>query len=243
VILGAAVVGAGAGTLLPRPAYRYSVPAGCPPRAGCEYCEMTFRAGVRGWMALGNRCGNCRRNLGPRWLLLGGLLCSVAAVLAWRVAPVGGNGLVRFGALSILAGFGTLSACIDVAVRRLPTPVVVAAAVAVLGFVGVAASVSREPGLLIDSVGGGLSLAGAFLLLALVGGGGMGMGDVRFAGMLGLALGTVSWATVLLGAVLPYLLAVPSAVTRLRHGPGRQHLPFGPYLVAGALLAACVINT
>ncbi|WP_230394901.1 prepilin peptidase [Plantactinospora alkalitolerans] len=159
--------------------------------------------------------------------------------MAWRIAPLTVDEFVLLVAWLLLACAGLLLACVDVTVRRLPTPFVLATAAILAGLVGVAASTARQPWMLVNSLAASSALAGVYLLLALVGGG-MGMGDVRLAAVLGLVLGTAGWTAVLLGATLPYLLAMPSAVMRLRRDPKQRHLPFGPYLVAGAILAVCL---
>lgn len=144
-------------------------------------------------------------------------------------------------AWQLMASVGLLLACIDVAVRRLPTLVVLTTAATVVGVIAVAAAVSRQPWPLGESLAAGVLMAGSYLLLVVIGGG-LGMGNVRLAGLLDLALGTVGWMAVLLGAVLPYLLASPNAAVQLRRArdPDGRQLPFGPHLVAATLLAACV---
>ncbi|GAA2716260.1 hypothetical protein GCM10010429_37980 [Micromonospora olivasterospora] len=59
--------------------------------------------------------------------------------------------------------------------------------------------------------------------------------------MLGAALGPLGWSAVLLGALLPYAFAVPEALTRLALNR-RPDIPFGPYLLAGALLSVMVVG-
>ncbi len=241
-LIGAGVLGAGVGAMLPRSVYRWSVPAGLPPHSACCYCQASFESGLRGWAAFGDRCANCRRSLGPPWPLLSGILATASTLLAWRTMPSAVEEVVLLAAWQLLAGVGLLLACIDIAVRRLPTPIVLAAGGGLVAVVCVAAIVSRRPWLLANSLAAGVALAVVYLVLALLGGG-LGMGDVRLAGLLGLALGPGGWTVVLLGAVLPYLLALPSALAHTWRGRGveAQHLPFGPYLVAGALLAICIV--
>ncbi|MFI9643569.1 prepilin peptidase [Micromonospora sp. NPDC051925] len=236
VILAAGILGAGAGTLIPRPTYRLSVPTDSPPRAVCHHCQLAFQPGVRGWVVVGNRCANCARNLGPAWPLLSGILTVTSTALAWRLDPTTTEALVLLAAWLLVASAGLLLACVDVVVRRLPTPIVLATAATLVGMASVAATVARQPWILVNSITAGGLLAGVYLLLALLGGG-MGMGDVRLAGMLGLALGTTSWTAVLLGAILPYLLAAPRAVALGVAARGHSHLAFGPYLVSGAVFA------
>lgn len=243
-LIGAGVLGAGVGAMLPRSVYRWSVPVGLPPRSACCYCQASFESGLRGWAVFGDRCANCRRSLGPSWPLLSGILATASTLLAWRTTPSTMEEVVLLAAWQLLACVGLLLACIDIAVRRLPTPIVLAAGGGLVAVVCVAAIVSCQPWVLANSLAAGGALAVVYLVLALLGGG-LGMGDVRLAGLLGLALGTGGWTVVLFGAVLPYLLAIPSALARTWRGRGAeaQHLPFGPYLVAGALLAMCVVNT
>src|SRR6266542_3643005 len=76
----------------------------------------------------------------------------------------------------------------------------------------------------------------AYLALGLAG---MGLGDVKFALVLGLALGWLGWSAVVAGFVGAFLLgglAALGAMLILRVGRKTQ-LPFGPWLALGALLA------
>jgi leader peptidase (prepilin peptidase) / N-methyltransferase len=240
-VLGSAVLGAVVGSLLPRAAYRWSIPAGSPPHAGCQHCQTPFEPGLRGW-AVGNQCGNCGQPLGPNRLALGLVLAIVSAALGWRLPTTTAGDVAILTAWLLLAYVGLLLACIDLAVHRLPTPIVLGTAAATAAIVVAGAALLRQPQVLVNSVLAGVVLAGVYLLLALVGGG-MGMGDVRLAGTLGLTLGTLGWTAVLLGGVLPYLLATPSALRRMtsRRSKGTR-LAFGPFLIAGAVLAAFIVT-
>ena len=81
---------------------------------------------------------------------------------------------------------------------------------------------------------GWLVYGGMFFVLWFVYPRGLGYGDVRLSGVLGLALGWVGWSELLLGiwdglllgGILGGLLAV---VTR------RRDYPFGPFMLVGAL--------
>jgi leader peptidase (prepilin peptidase) / N-methyltransferase len=84
------------------------------------------------------------------------------------------------------------------------------------------------------------SVGGLFLLLALLAPHGMGVGDVKLAPTLGLAVGWLSWGTVgVVGAFLLGGLAGLAGMVAL--GLSRTALlPFGPWLGAGALLGVLV---
>lgn len=94
------------------------------------------------------------------------------------------------------------------------------------------------------AVAGAAALAVGFLVLALVSPSGLGMGDVKLAGLLGLYLGWVGWGAVLGGALAAFVVQALVAVTLLgARRVGREgELPFGPALVVGAGIALVAGN-
>jgi leader peptidase (prepilin peptidase)/N-methyltransferase len=104
---------------------------------------------------------------------------------------------------------------------------------------GTAALVDGEPGRLLTAVLGAVALFGLYFVLALVYPAGMGFGDVKLAGVLGLYLGYLGWAEVLVGGFLGFLLGgvVGGALMVLRRAGRKSQIPFGPFMLAGALLA------
>ena len=74
------------------------------------------------------------------------------------------------------------------------------------------------------------------LVCAFVSPAGMGMGDVKLAGMLGAFLGAAVSVAMMLGLILA---ALPSLLLLARHGRGARSMTFGlaPFLAAGAILA------
>jgi leader peptidase (prepilin peptidase)/N-methyltransferase len=121
---------------------------------------------------------------------------------------------------------------VDVRSRIVPNRVVLPAAALVL-----AARTAVHPSLVWIAAGAG---AAAFLLLAaIVRPGGIGMGDVKLALLLGVAVGrTVPVALV----VALVAAAVPSIAILVRHGSrGRtMAIPFAPFLALGGLVALVV---
>jgi leader peptidase (prepilin peptidase)/N-methyltransferase len=76
---------------------------------------------------------------------------------------------------------------------------------------------------------------GAFALLAAVGRGALGMGDVKLAALIGMMTGYPAVVQALtLGVVLGGLAAAVALLARLR--TRKQYMPYAPYLVAGSLL-------
>ncbi len=82
--------------------------------------------------------------------------------------------------------------------------------------------------------------AAAALLLALVApGGGLGLGDVKLLGVLGLFLGWLGWAELVLGVALGFTIGAAAAIAllALRRAGLKDHVAFGQWLIAGALVA------
>jgi leader peptidase (prepilin peptidase)/N-methyltransferase len=70
----------------------------------------------------------------------------------------------------------------------------------------------------------------------------MGMGDVKLAGVLGLFLGYLSIGHVFVGLFLGFALGAVLGVILIATGirSRKDHIPFGPFLAAGALLCVFV---
>ena len=78
----------------------------------------------------------------------------------------------------------------------------------------------------------------AYLALAVVSGGGLGLGDVKLATVLCCGLSFAGPAALVLGVVVPHLINGPVAVVLLlRRRRRRTVLPFGPALLLGAWIA------
>jgi leader peptidase (prepilin peptidase)/N-methyltransferase len=76
--------------------------------------------------------------------------------------------------------------------------------------------------------------------MALVSPAGMGMGDVKLAGLLGLLLGWLGWPVVVAGFLLGFVVqaVLGLALIVLRRAGRDTELPFGPALVLGTAVAA-----
>ncbi|MFJ4168825.1 prepilin peptidase [Paenarthrobacter sp. NPDC089714] len=107
---------------------------------------------------------------------------------------------------------------------------------------------SRMDGALAGIPGLGV-LAGAaalwvlYFLLRLVYPPGMGFGDVKLAGVLGLYLGYLGWGHVFAGTFLAFLLGGLWGLVIIvtRRGSLASAIPFGPFMLAGAAAAMVVL--
>jgi leader peptidase (prepilin peptidase)/N-methyltransferase len=158
----------------------------------------------------------------------------LAGVFAWRLGPV-----PELPAFLALAVFGVLLAAIDLRSKLLPNALVLP--FAVTGGVLLLAAAPFGAGLpsLLGALIGGGSLFLLYLVLALISPAGLGMGDVKLAGVLGLYAGYVSpvvWmATALGGFVLGALLGIFLLV--FTRSSRKTAFPFGPSMLAAAVAA------
>lgn len=88
---------------------------------------------------------------------------------------------------------------------------------------------------------GGTAWFALFLLLAQLGG--MGMGDVKLAAVLGTASGFLGWQVALAALTSAFILGGIAAITqwviaRIRRKPPTSHIPFGPFMLAGFWVCA-----
>jgi len=182
---------------------------------------------VLSWLLLHGHCRSCGQSISVRYPLVEGLtgvLCVGAVLVHHSAASV---------ALSILVILLVVpAALIDLEYRIIPNRMTAFGAVAAL-VVGTALDPAGEPGRLIAG-----AAAGGFLLLAaLAYPAGMGMGDVKLAGVLGLLLGAAV-APALLVALLAGVVFGAVVMTRKGVVAGRKTaVPFGPFLAFGAVFA------
>lgn len=94
------------------------------------------------------------------------------------------------------------------------------------------------------ALAGCVVLAAAYLVLGLLRPGQLGGGDIKLAGLAGLALGWLGWPVLLAGAALGFVLSavVSLGLLAARRITLRSQICFGPFLLGGVLLAALTIG-
>ncbi|MGW1336484.1 prepilin peptidase [Streptomyces rubiginosohelvolus] len=136
-----------------------------------------------------------------------------------------------------LAPVAVLLAVVDRRVHRLPDPLTLPLAAAAVLLLGGAALLPGHAGSWTSGLLGGLALGGFYLLLFLINPNGMGFGDVKLALALGVALGWYGWTVLFVGGFAGFLFgaAYGLALVLLRRAGRRTGIPFGPFMIAGAL--------
>lgn len=136
----------------------------------------------------------------------------------------------------LFAVVSVLLAVIDVRTHRLPNAIVLPSlAVAVLLFAA-AAIVTGDASSLVRAGIGMAAMFVFYLALRLASPRGMGGGDVKLAGLIGLYLGWAGWAALTVGAVAGFVLGGLYALVLLltRRAERRTAIPFGPWMILGA---------
>jgi leader peptidase (prepilin peptidase)/N-methyltransferase len=174
------------------------------------------------------------------------IVASPRLVLAAAVLAIGIDVAITLGlgwspALPAYLLFGVAAAIVtvtDLVERRIPNRVVGPAA-GTLSLLGLAAGVSGDPWPLARAAVAMVALAGFYVLLSLAFPGGMGMGDAKWAGMVGRVLGYLGWAAVADATLLGFASAALFVLARRLAAPrlGRATVPMAPFMVVGAIAA------
>ncbi|MCK1795959.1 A24 family peptidase [Streptomyces sp. XM4193] len=225
----AAGYGVAAGLLLPRPVHRLAVPADQPWRTTCPDGHP-LPAGLLGAGSCA-RCGPGRPH-GPSPAPIAAFSATVCVLLTVTVGP-----RPELTVWLLLVPVLLLLALVDVRVHRLPDLLTLPAAAGTAALLGLASLLPDAAGSWRSALLGGLALGGAYLLLFLIHPRGMGFGDVKLALTLGFTLGWYGWAVLFLGAFAGFLLGALYGAALIVAGRAhrRTPLPFGPFMLLGAL--------
>jgi leader peptidase (prepilin peptidase) / N-methyltransferase len=229
----------------------YRVPAGLSivhPPSACPNCHHPIRyrdnVPLISWMILRGRCRDCGSPISARYPLIElATAVTFAAVtsislIAWNENPEMSPGVfaLELVAFLYLAAISIALAAIDLDVQRLPDVIVLPAYIVAGVLFTAAALVSADPSRLILTAIGGVSLFVAYFLMWFFKPGGMGYGDVKLAGVLGIYLGWLGLGNLFVGAFAPFLLGGLFAVTMMiaRRAGMKSKIPFGPWMLLGA---------
>ncbi len=242
LVLFAAVIGLVIGSFLNVVVWR--VPRGesvVHPGSHCPRCEREIRGRdnvpVLSWLLLRGKCRDCGEPISGRYPAVEVVTAALFALMTWRI------GLAwELPAFLYLSAIAVALALIDLDVRRLPDAIVLPSYAVLTALLLLPAVVEGRWDDLLRAGLGGLVLFGIYFLLVLVNPRGMGLGDVKLAGVLGLALGWIGWGALAVGAFLGFLLGglFGGVLMLLRRAGRKSAIPFGPFMLAGALISVLV---
>lgn len=137
----------------------------------------------------------------------------------------------------LLAPVAVLLAAVDHRVHRLPDQLTLPLAGAAVVLLGAAALLPEHVGSWTGALLGGAVLGCFYLVLYLINPNGMGFGDVKLALSLGVVLGWYGWPVLVAGGFAGFLFgaAYGLGLLVLRRAHRRTGIPFGPFMIAGAL--------
>lgn len=198
------------------------------PRSACMSCgtELAWHDNVPllSYAVLRGRCRSCGVGIGVLYPAVELATAVLVAACVWRFGLSEHAAIAAFFCVVLVAVTAT-----DLTHRIIPNRIVVPAAAIVL-----VAQTSLQP-----SPEWAIAAFGAALFLfvaALAYPGGMGMGDVKLALLMGAALGTTVTVAMMAGMLAAL---VPSFYLLARHGSSarKMGIPFGPFLALGSVVA------
>lgn len=242
LIVAAALLGLAVGSFLNVVIHR--VPLGqslIAPASHCPGCDNPIRMHhnipVLGWLMLGGKCADCGERISARYPIVEAITGLLFVVTTIDLAHLGL--LAALPAYLFFLAAGIALAAIDLSVMRLPNAIVYPTYLAVTVLLGVASVVEGTVEPFIRAVIGGAALFAGFFILAFAKPGGMGFGDVKLAGIIGGVLGFLSYPALLIGTFAAFVIGsvLGLAVIAIRQSGRGTLVPFGPAMIAGALVA------
>jgi leader peptidase (prepilin peptidase)/N-methyltransferase len=140
------------------------------------------------------------------------------------------------------AAISVVLTVIDLDTHRLPNSIVLPSYV-VAGVLFTAACVlGADWGRLLGAAVGMAVMYGFYFVIRLIRPDGMGGGDVKLAGVVGIYLGWLGWSALAVGAFAAFVLGGVFGLALIAFGRAgrRSAIPFGPWMLAGAWVGIVV---
>lgn len=208
------------------------------PPSACPACGTQIRPRdnlpVLGWIVLRGRCRDCGEPISVRYPSVEAGTAALFIVMALRfsedwVLP----------AYLYLAAVGLALALIDLDCKRLPDALTLPSYPVAAVLLGGAALLGSDSGDLLTALLGGLAMFALYFALAFAYPAGMGFGDVKLAGVLGMYLGWLGWGAWAVGTFLGFFLGGVFGIGLIlvKKGGRKTAVPFGPFMLLGVLVA------
>lgn len=208
------------------------------PGSHCPKCGTPIRPvdniPVLSWLALRGHCRKCSAAISPRYPLVEAVTAGLFAGAAWRL---GGRAeladyCVFFAVLVAISG-------IDLDHHIIPSRIIYPATGASVALLAIASGADHDWHRYQDAVIGGVLALTTLYLIHIAAPRGMGFGDVRLAGLIGLNVAWLGLAHVAVALFAGFLLGAVVGVGLMAVGVAsrKSRVPFGPFLAAGAVVS------
>jgi len=211
------------------------------PPSACPNCKTAIRPRdnipVVGWLLLRGKCRDCSTPISPRYPIVEAATALLFVVMALRFGldPV-------LPAYLYLAAVGLALALIDLDCKRLPDALTLPSYPVAAVLLGGAALLGSDSGNFVRALLGGVAMFAVYFALCFAYPAGMGFGDVKLAGVLGLYTAWLGWGAWAVGLFLGFFLGgvFGIALIAVKKGGRKTAVPFGPFMLLGVLIAVLV---
>jgi leader peptidase (prepilin peptidase)/N-methyltransferase len=217
------------------------------PPSACPSCGTPIKSRdnipVLSWLLLRAKCRECGEPISARYPIVELVTGLLFAAAAFRFPlPYGAPVNILIATILILlavlyfAAISVALAGIDLDTHTLPNVIVLPSYIVIGGLLLAASVIYGDYSQLLPAAVGGAALFVLYFVMALVYPGGMGFGDVKLAGVIGLMLGFLDWGSLIVGAFAAFLLGglFGIALVLTRKAGRKSGIPFGPWMLAGA---------
>lgn len=209
------------------------------PPSACPQCGHQIawydNIPIVSWLALGGKCRNCKAHISARYPLVEASTAVAFGVLG-AGAYAGWYPAALLPALLYWTAIGIALTLIDLDHHRLPNAIVLPSYIVTAVLLVLASVLTGDYARLLSAAIGCAALFALYWILAMAYPGGMGFGDVKLAGALGMLLGWLGWAPLIVGGFSAFLIGglVGALLMIGRRATRKSRIPFGPFMLVGA---------
>ncbi|WP_457101724.1 prepilin peptidase [Microbacterium sp. P5_E9] len=256
LVIMAGALGLVIGSFLNVVAYRVPAQISLLRESRCPHCDAPVKpwqnVPVVSWIALHGRCASCREPISARYPIVEAITGAAFAGVTWwflaasSTTSATGGGSSTSGdvwALGIVivaflyfTSISIVLTLIDLDTRRLPNSIVLPSYVVAAVLLTAASWLSGDWAAWLRSGIGMAALYAFYSILRLARPGGMGGGDVKLAGVIGIYLGWIGWGALAVGSFAAFVFGgfFGIALMAARRAGRKTAIPFGPWMILGA---------